>query len=154
MTLVLTRRDVQSLLGDDECIAAVEVMDSIEVTIRRTAAATAVAARRLARRDARVVTICGCGRQGRAQLRALARVLPLERAHAFDVDEATARAYARELSGELADLVAGRRPGRRSADEITIFDSTGTALEDLAAAALVYEKAAETGVGLTVALAD
>ena len=53
------------------------VMDSIEVTIRRTAAATAVAAKYLARPDAGAVTICGCGSQGRAQLRALARVLPL-----------------------------------------------------------------------------
>jgi len=326
MTLILTRRHVQSLLGFDECIAAVEaafrlhaegrslppgvlgvrsregafhikaaglelsrlyfasktnanfsdnprrhglpaiqgvivlcdgddgrplaVMDSIEV-IRRTAAATAVAARRLARPDAKVVTICGCGNQGRAQLRALTRVLPLQRAYAFDADEATARAYARDLSAELnldvrpvtdhveaarasdvcvtctpsrqpflfrdhvkagtfvaavgadspdkqeletalvaasvlvvdvldqcasigelhhaldagvvtrqsvhaelADVLTGRKPGRRSAEEITIFDSTGTALEDVAAAAVVYEKAVAAGAGLTVALGN
>lgn len=41
------------------------------------------------------------------------------------------------VAGELADLVTGRIPGRRSVDEITLFKSVGTALEDLAAAALV-----------------
>src|SRR5215467_13801325 len=43
------------------------VMDSIEITILRTGAATAVAARHLARPDSKVVTICGCGNQGRVQ---------------------------------------------------------------------------------------
>jgi ornithine cyclodeaminase/alanine dehydrogenase-like protein (mu-crystallin family) len=55
------------------------------------------------------------------------------------------------VHAELADLVTGRKPGRRSPDEVTIFDSTGTALEDVAAAAVVYEKAVAAGVGLTVA---
>ena len=227
------------------------VMDSIELTVRRTAAATAVAARRLARADTDSVTICGCGTQGRAQLHALARVLPLERAYAFDANAATAQAFAADLGreldlevmvasdlpgalarsgacvtctpsrnailfreyvrpgtfvaavgadsedkqeldpqlmaasivvadvleqcarigdlhhaleagamtragvhAELADLVTGARPGRRSPDEVTIFDSTGTALEDVAAAALAYEKAVERDVGLSVALGD
>src|SRR5260370_17526328 len=141
-TLVLTRRDVQRLLGMDDCIAAVEAAfrlhaegrslspgvlgvrapdggfhikaaglelgrlyfaaktnanfsgnprlhglpaiqgvivlcdaqngsplagrDSMEVTCRRTAAATAVAAKWLARKGASTVTTCGCGPQGRA----------------------------------------------------------------------------------------
>ena len=230
---------------------ALAVMDSIEVTIRRTAAATAVAAKHLAEPGARTATICGCGSQGRAQLRALMRVRPIGRAYAFDADAAAARAYADELSvelgidiapaeslekalaesdvcvtctpsreafllrehvrpgtfiaavgadssdkqeldpmlmasavvvadlleqcasigdlhhaldagamsradvhAELADLVVGRKPGRRSADEITIFDSTGTALQDVAAAAVVYEKALAGGVGLGVALGE
>jgi alanine dehydrogenase len=227
------------------------VMDSIEVTIRRTAAATAVAARHLARVDARTVAVCGCGNQGRAQLRALSRVLRLERVQAFDADPAVARAYAQEMAGELgldvrpaaspqaaaaesdvvltctpsrkaflsradvrpgtfiaavgadsadkqelapdlmagatvvtdvleqcaaigdlhhaleagamsredvhaelSELVTGRMPGRRRDDEITIFDSTGTALQDVAAAALVYERAVAEGTGLGVALGD
>ena len=237
------------VLCDAEDGRALAVMDSIEVTIRRTAAATAVAARFLARADARSVTICGCGNQGRAQLRALARVRPLERAFAFDADTAAARAYAEEMSAELgfevapvpspaaglaesdvcvtctpsrqaflmagqvrpgtfvaavgadspdkqeldphlmaaavvvtdvleqcaaigdlhhaleagvmsrdkvhaelADLVTGGKEGRRSPEEITVFDSTGTALQDVAAAAVVYEKALAAGGGLRVAL--
>lgn len=326
-TLVLTRRDVQGLLGFDECITAVEsafrlhaegrslppgvlgirapaggfhikaaglelgrfyfaaktnanfssnpkqhnlpaiqgvivlcdaengcplaVMDSMEVTTRRTAAATAVAAKWLARRDANTVTICGCGIQGRAQLVALSRVLPIRRAYAFDIDAAAAGRYASDLAAELGievtpvtdlvealrhsdvcvtctpsrraflrredvrpgtfvaavgadssdkheleptlmaaatvvvdllqqcasigdlhhaletgamtrdrvhaelgELVAGRQPGRRSDAEITIFDSTGTALQDVAAAAMVFERAVAAGVGLAVALGD
>jgi ornithine cyclodeaminase/alanine dehydrogenase len=54
------------------------VMDSMELTALRTAAATGVAARYLARPDSKVATVCGCGVQGRVQLLALARVLRLE----------------------------------------------------------------------------
>jgi ornithine cyclodeaminase/alanine dehydrogenase-like protein (mu-crystallin family) len=74
------------------------VLDSGEVTLRRTAAASAVAAKHMARADARVVTVCGCGEQGRVQLMALARVLHLERVYAFDIDPAKARVLAAELA--------------------------------------------------------
>src|SRR5919206_2021134 len=53
------------------------LLDSAEITSVRTAAATAVAARYLARPDSAVAGVCGCGVQGRAQLRALTRVLPV-----------------------------------------------------------------------------
>ena len=43
---------------------------------------------------------------------------------------------------ELADLVTGRHPGRTGVTEITLFKSVGTALEDLCAARLVFERAA------------
>jgi ornithine cyclodeaminase/alanine dehydrogenase-like protein (mu-crystallin family) len=55
---------------------------------------------------------------------------------------------------ELHEVVAGLRPGRRSADEIVVFDSTGIALEDAAAAVRAYERALETGRGTRVALAS
>jgi len=239
------------VLSDADDGRPLAVMDSIEVTIRRTAAATAAAAKWLARQDSASVTICGCGSQGREQLRALARVLLLSRAHAYDADEAVARAYARELSAELgieiaptrdlpaalrdsdvcvtctpsrsaflkrehvrpgtfvaavgadspdkqeleprllaeavlvvdmleqcasigelhhaldagvltreavhaelADVLTGRRPGRQSDQQITIFDSTGTALQDVAAAAVVYEKAVANGQGVRLSLGD
>ena len=59
-----------------------------------------------------------------------------------------------DVHAELADVVTGRRPGRRSASEITVFDSTGTALEDVAAALLVYERAVEQGSGMVVRLGE
>ena len=214
------------------------VLDSIEITRTRTAAATAVAAKYLARRDSSVATICGCGEQGGSQLRALCLVLPLRKTYAVDVDSNASLRFAAELSAELsidveparslqhaiqssdvvatctpatqffvqkedaspgtfvaavgaddshkqeidpallssaqvvadnleqvcaigdthhaiaaglmckediyadlAEIVTGRKPGRTSDDEITIFDSTGVAIEDAAAATLVYEKA-------------
>jgi ornithine cyclodeaminase/alanine dehydrogenase len=52
-----------------------------------------------------------------------------------------------QVHAELGEVIAGRKPGRTSADEITIFDSTGTALQDVAAAAAVYEKALTANVG-------
>jgi alanine dehydrogenase len=53
-----------------------------------------------------------------------------------------------DVRGELADVVSGTCVGRRSADEIIIFDSTGTALQDVAVAALVHERARAAGMGL------
>jgi ornithine cyclodeaminase/alanine dehydrogenase-like protein (mu-crystallin family) len=64
-----------------------------------------------------------------------------------------ARLMAREaVHAELADVVSGRRPGRTRADEITVFDSSGTALEDVAAAVAVYETARAQGRGTEVAI--
>jgi ornithine cyclodeaminase/alanine dehydrogenase-like protein (mu-crystallin family) len=57
-----------------------------------------------------------------------------------------------QVHAELADVVVGRRPGRTRADEITIFDSSGTALQDVAAAVAVYEKARACGRGQEVRL--
>lgn len=51
----------------------------------------------------------------------------------------------------LDQIVAGLAPGRLSDDEIIVFDSTGVAIEDVAAAAVVYERAENTGAGLVVA---
>jgi alanine dehydrogenase len=219
------------------------VMDSIEVTMLRTAAATAVAARYCARANAGTVTICGCGDQARAQLLALAHVRPLTRAYAYDIDARRAETLAASLTeasfetlavrdlppalaksdicvtctpsrapfvargdlaagafvaavgadsegkqelaadlmassavvvdlreqcasigelhhaldaglmtldgirAELGEVVTRKKPGRISDDEIVIFDSTGTALQDVATASLVYERAISGGLG-------
>src|SRR5215475_2384464 len=77
------------------------ILDSIDITIKRTAAASAVAAKYLARKESSVATICGCGRQGRAQLCAVLLVLPLTKVYALDLDERAAINYRNELSPEL-----------------------------------------------------
>jgi ornithine cyclodeaminase/alanine dehydrogenase-like protein (mu-crystallin family) len=225
-------------LFDAENGRLLALLDSAELTALRTAAATAVAAKYLARSDSTTATVVGCGRQGKAQLRALGEVLRLERGFALDLDRARAESYAREMTrelsievtpvddlpsalsltdvlvtctpsraafvrrkdvrpgtfiaavgaddenkqeieeallaasavvvdllpqaaligdlhhaiarglmraedvrAELGTVVAGRVPGRASSEEITIFDSTGIALQDLAAAVAVYERA-------------
>jgi ornithine cyclodeaminase/alanine dehydrogenase-like protein (mu-crystallin family) len=46
-----------------------------------------------------------------------------------------------DVYAELSEIVAGRKPRRSGANEITIFDSTGMALEDAVSAVAVYEKA-------------
>ncbi|HEV8166159.1 MAG TPA: ornithine cyclodeaminase family protein, partial [Actinomycetota bacterium] len=68
-------------------------------------------------------------------------------------------AGAHELQGlggdavtELGEVLAGTRPGRASAEEITVYKSTGHAVEDAAAAHLVYRRAIQAGAGLAVEL--
>jgi alanine dehydrogenase len=58
----------------------------------------------------------------------------------------------RHVRAELADVVAGRRPGRTGSQEITLFKSVGFALEDAATARLAYERARARGVGAEVRL--
>ncbi len=235
------------VLCDGENGYPLALMDSMEITIIRTGAATGVAANYLARPDAKVATICGCGNQGRISLKAIARVRPLALAYAYDIDESQARRFADELSeetgievkavsdlagavaesdicvtctpskryflnreyvspgtfiaavgadneekqeidpalmraskvvvdlleqcatigdlhhaieqglvtkadvhAELGEVIAGRKAGRTSDEEIIIFDSTGMALQDVAAAAIVYERAIAAGMGIVL----
>ena len=48
---------------------------------------------------------------------------------------------------ELGELITGRKPGRENDKEITLFKSNGLAIQDAAAARLVYEKAVAAGIG-------
>jgi ornithine cyclodeaminase/alanine dehydrogenase-like protein (mu-crystallin family) len=57
-----------------------------------------------------------------------------------------------DVRAELAEIVTGRIIGRRSDAEIIVFDSTGTALQDVAVAALVYDRALASAAGLTIDL--
>lgn len=235
------------VLHDAENGSPLAVMDSIEITIQRTAAATAVAARALAREDAATLAIIGCGRQGQAHARALARIRRFDRLVLCDVDRMAAEAVAAQLEpeldiaitiegdaaraavraavcvtctpsrrfildrralrpgmfvagvgaddenkrelapdllaaatvvvdvleqaaaigdlhhaidagllseqdvrAELGEIIAGKVTGRRRADEVIVFDSTGMALQDAAVAAVVYERALERGAGMTL----
>src|SRR6266436_10148334 len=76
------------------------VMDSRDITSLRTAAATAVAAKFLAREDSRTATICGCGNQGRIQLKALSRVRHIQNVFAYDKDREKALRLARECASD------------------------------------------------------
>ncbi len=57
-----------------------------------------------------------------------------------------------DVHAELGEVVAGKKIGRRASTERIVFDSTGMALQDVAAAAAVYERAVAAGRGLRVAL--
>ncbi len=237
-------------LFDAENGLPLALMDSIAITILRTAAATAVAAKYLASPGARTATIVGCGAQALAQLRELCVVRPLRRVHVLDLDGARRAAFAsrvRELldvevveatdlgaatrasdivvtctparraflgvehvspgafvgavgadneqkseiepqllgrsavivdsleqcatigdlhhameagamtagdvRAELSAVVADPARGRRSAEEIVVFDSTGVAFQDVAACAVVYEAAERGDAGHFVNLA-
>ena len=60
-------------------------------------------------------------------------------------DEAAQPTFSRAV--ELAAIVAGRHPGRRSDADVTLFKSLGVGLEDLAAASLAYDRAVACGAG-------
>src|SRR5262245_17824155 len=90
------------LLADAGTGQPLAVMESGSVTALRTAAATGVAAKRLARGDARTATIVGCGVQGEMQLAAIAAVLPVQQAWVFDVEHARAERMAERARASLS----------------------------------------------------
>jgi alanine dehydrogenase len=53
-----------------------------------------------------------------------------------------------DIAGEIGEVVIGKKPGRTSEREITLFDSTGIALQDSATIPLEYERALAAGVGI------
>ncbi|TGQ39439.1 ornithine cyclodeaminase family protein [Mesorhizobium sp. M00.F.Ca.ET.216.01.1.1] len=78
-----------------------------------------------------------------------------EAAQSFTIGECQ-HAYAAGLIGEkdvrasLGSVIAGIAEGRRSADEITLFDGTGVSLQDLVVANLAVKRATEQGLGASV----
>jgi ornithine cyclodeaminase/alanine dehydrogenase-like protein (mu-crystallin family) len=65
---------------------------------------------------------------------------------------ATGLVSAEQLSDELGEVITGAKPGRTSPDQITLYKSVGIALQDMAVAKLVYDRALEAGVGTEVDL--
>ena len=226
-------------------------LDSTEITINRTGAATAIAARHLARANSKIAMVCGCGKQGRIQITALKQILPLTTVFAYDQDPSLAEEFARQMTKEIGipiravthieqaakqsdvivtcttsrqyflkkeyvregafvaavgadshdkqeldpyllasskvvtdileqcarigdlhhairanvmssesvyaqlhEIVSGIKPGRTSDEEIVIFDSTGTAIQDVASAAVAYQRAVDRGIGRFIDLIE
>jgi alanine dehydrogenase len=238
------------VLADADVGTPLAILDSMEITTLRTGAATAVAAKYLAREDASTVAIIGCGIQGWVQLRSVCRVRRLTAARVYDRDRRRAEELARALgpelgltievaadpaaaargsdivvtctssrepilgrgdvapgtfvaavgadnpekqeiapallaasrvvvdvldqaatlgdlhhaiaagamrredvAAELGQIVAGRASVPPNGRDVIVFDSTGMALQDVAAAAAVYERAQASGRGTPVHLA-
>jgi alanine dehydrogenase len=53
-----------------------------------------------------------------------------------------------DIAGEIGEVIAERKQGRTSDDDVTVFDSTGIALQDSATVPLEYERAVAAGVGV------
>jgi ornithine cyclodeaminase/alanine dehydrogenase-like protein (mu-crystallin family) len=232
------------VLNDVETGIPLSVMDCTWITGARTGAATAVAAKHLARPDSTTAGIVACGLQGRTNLEALACIFPLEAVHAYDIVPGVAEAYAAEMgerlgievvpvprveeavrgmdlvvtsgpilkdpnpgipagwlapgsfacpldfdsywSGEafeeadkmatddgdqlsyyrqvgyfkgtptpyadLGEIVTGRKPGRETPGERTMSLNLGLAIEDVATARLIFQRALELGVGIDLPL--
>jgi len=238
------------VLSDGRDGSLLAVIDSIEVTTMRTAAATAVAAKYLANPRAATATVIGCGVQGYAQTLAILEVLPIKTIHAYDLDRQKRDAFVRRLleetgcgvvavdsfpdgtlasqvivtctparqpflrtehvapgtfiaavgadstekqeldvglmaaarvvvdlpeqcvefgelhhaleagamtaddvMAELADIVTGSAQSSVDPDDIVVFDSTGSAIQDVAAAGVIYERARAGNFGKSVRFA-
>ncbi|MEE3039450.1 MAG: ornithine cyclodeaminase family protein [Candidatus Latescibacterota bacterium] len=89
------------ILNDPETGIPTAIMDATWITAQRTGAATAVAARHLARPNSTTAGIIACGVQGRSNLQALACVFSLTRVRVFDLHTDAAERFAREMSAEL-----------------------------------------------------
>ena len=233
------------ILSDASNGVPLAIMDSISITALRTAAASAVAAKHLAKPECETLLVVGCGGQASSQLQALRQVCKPGRVLVHDQDRGRATAFAaghgatvahdlteasrssdiivtcttatkafltadivrpgtfiaavgadnedkqeidprlmaaakvvtdlteqasrigdlhhaiaagvmaREaVHAELGQVIAGIKPGRRNATEITVFDSTGTGLQDVAAAIAVYRRAVDAKAGRAFALAE
>ncbi|HET91412.1 MAG TPA: ornithine cyclodeaminase family protein [Chloroflexi bacterium] len=227
------------ILNDAETGLPLAVMDCVWITGKRTGAATAVAAKYLARPDSETVGVLGCGVQGRTNVEALNVLFPLKRVMAYDVNTEAAHRYATEIAeqldldvtvveapqeavtgcdivvtagpilqtphatiqagwldeggfaslvdfdsywhpdamkettkfctddvpqlrhyqevgyfqdippihADLGELVTGQKPGRETAEERTMTCNLGLALDDMATAPLIYQRAVEKGIG-------
>jgi len=232
------------ILNDPNTGFPLAVMDCTWITAKRTGAATAIAAKYLARRDSKSVGILACGVQGRSNLEALACLFPIVKVTAFDIHFEVADRFAREMQdalgveievvrepalavknmdmvvtsgpilrdpspaiqpgwlgegcfaslvdfdsywqgtalreadklstddlaqmtyyrhagyfrdtpepyAELGEIVTGKKPGRQSDSERNIAINLGIALEDMATAVLVFERALEMRVGVELPL--
>ena len=89
------------ILNDAETGLPISVMDCVWITAKRTGAATAVAARYLARPESSVAGVLGCGVQGRSNVEALNVLFPLKRVMAYDVNADAGRRYADEIGARL-----------------------------------------------------
>ncbi|MCX6029742.1 MAG: ornithine cyclodeaminase family protein [Chloroflexi bacterium] len=87
------------ILNDDETGIPLAVMDCTWITGMRTGAATALAAKYLARPESHTVGILGCGVQGRTNLEALNVLFSLKRVVAYDTHAENAARYAAEMGG-------------------------------------------------------
>lgn len=105
------------ILNDAETGIPLAVMDCVWITAKRTGAATAVAAKYLARPDSEVVGILGCGVQGRSNLEALDVLFPLKRVLAYDVDPDVQQLYVEEMSEQFGpDVVPVQEPKQAVVD--------------------------------------
>jgi ornithine cyclodeaminase/alanine dehydrogenase-like protein (mu-crystallin family) len=106
--------------------------------------------------------------QERGQVLAIAAVRPLKQVRVYSRDAANRQRFVEELAGQIdvdlvpcesptealdgTSFVAGQARGRRTDAEITLFESQGLGLQDVAMAGHVYQRALDAGLGQQVPL--
>ena len=118
------------VLNDPDTGLPLAIMDATWITAQRTGAATAIAARRLARPDSATVGIVACGVQGRSNLEALACLFPVKRVRAYDLHAEIAERYAREMGARLAVQIEPVTSLRDAVSGPDIVVTSGPILKD------------------------
>ena len=116
------------ILNDDETGVPLAVMDCTWITAMRTGAATAVAAKYLARPDSRTVGILGCGVQGRSNLEALKLQCPIARVVAYDVVPEQVERFAADVWRRAQLEVVTARDPREAVDGCDLVVTAGPIL--------------------------
>lgn len=134
-----------TLLLDDLSGFPRAIVAASHLTALRTAAADGVATRELSRVDAETVALIGAGHQAWYELDAVRQVRRIRRVLIWSRTAHAARELAQRVGPErvteIGALLAGAVRGRLTESDITIFDSSGIDLQDLAVAQLALQKA-------------
>ena len=117
------------ILNDDETGLPYAVMDCTWITAYRTAAATALSARFLARPESSVAGILACGVQGRTNLEALKAIFPIQRAYAYDIVPEVQKRYVEEMSKKLDLEIIGVDDPHKAVAESDLVVSSGPILK-------------------------
>jgi ornithine cyclodeaminase/alanine dehydrogenase-like protein (mu-crystallin family) len=118
------------ILNDVETGLPTAIMDCTWITGYRTAGATAVAARLLARPDSETAAILGCGLQGRTHLLALAAIFPLKRVLAYDISAPALKAFIKEMSPKLGLQIDPVSEPRRAVEASDLVVTAGPLLKN------------------------
>jgi len=116
------------ILNDPDTGIPLAVMDCVWITAKRTGAASAVAARYLARPDSEVVGILGCGVEGRSNLEALNVLFPLKKVMAYDIDPEAQRHYVEEMQEQFGVEVVPVKEPREAVSGCDIVVTAGPIL--------------------------
>ena len=119
------------ILNDPETGFPIAVMDGAWITAKRTGAATAVAAKHLARNDSRILGILGLGVQGRSNLEALHEVLPsIEIVRAYDPSTITQQGYVDEMTRKTGLTIQPVKTPRAAVEDSDVIVTAGPILKN------------------------
>lgn len=118
------------ILNDPDTGVPLAVMDCTWITAQRTGAATAVAARFLARPESASIGIVACGVQGRSNLEALACLFNIRKVKAYDLHPDVAQRYAREMGDQLHLDIEPVKTLSEAVRDLDIVVTSGPILKD------------------------
>lgn len=117
------------ILNDDETGIPYSVMDCSWITAYRTGAASALAAKYLARPESKSVGILACGVQGRTNLEALTVLFPVERVYAYDIHPDQQKQYVEAMSSKLKVEIIGVEVPKQAVVESELVVTSGPILK-------------------------